>query len=182
MRNNLIRELRSLAPNRALDLTEALRVAELQAEALLKMSDVAMPPFPDRVITSLPRIRVVRTDLATIASAARWSHGAWMILLNWKDIPARQRFSLVHQVKHIIDWPQRETLYPVAFGPAARKIAEQSADHFAGSVLMPESWLDRCMAMGLSTPNELSVQLGVSPAAIRVRLASVGNRAGQLTP
>jgi len=49
MRNNLIRELRSLAPNRALDLTEALRVAELQAEALLKMSDVAMPPFPDRV-------------------------------------------------------------------------------------------------------------------------------------
>lgn len=170
----IIKRLRDLVPIRALTQTESLRIAELQAARLLELTDTTQPAVPEALISELPQLQVERIKLAGLSGAAEWSHGRWVILLNGAEPPVRQRFSLVHEFKHILDNPFIQVLYPDTATTSRHERAEQVCDYFAGCVLVPRPWLKREWARGTQDVRQLADRFGVSQAAIRVRLLQTG--------
>jgi Zn-dependent peptidase ImmA (M78 family) len=166
----ILSELRDLAPSPDLGLPEALVTADVQADALLRLTAVIRAPVPDRVIIDLPRVQVERVDLGETAGAAQWSLGRWVILLNRRNVVGRQRFSLFHEFKHVID---HDADRPAIRG-TRRPHAEQICDYFAGCALMPRSWLEAAWYSGRTDVAGLAREFRVSLAAMRVRLLQIG--------
>src|SRR6266576_3892422 len=100
--SSMITAVRDTMPIRPLSFAEALRTAELQATKMLEVSGLTAPPFPEKLITGLPRVQVERIIPAPASGATQWSRGRWLILLNGAERPTRQRFSLAHEFKHVL--------------------------------------------------------------------------------
>src|SRR2546423_13801623 len=95
--------MRELAPEVLLPAWEALRIAELQANRLLEHFQIPSGAVPSEIVSQLPRIRIVREQGLPISGAAHWDGRHWVITLNADEHPLRQRFSLMHEFKHVID-------------------------------------------------------------------------------
>ena len=171
---SVIASVRAVCPNRPLGLGEDLRVAELQANRLLGALEITRPSVPETLIASLPRIQVERAAHLPGSGATRWLKGRWIIALNATDSVMRQRFSLVHEFKHVIDAPFGETLYPAIRDWKSRARREQIADYFAACVLMPRMWVKRAWREGVQDVDALARIFQVSQVAMRVRLQSIG--------
>ena len=171
---SLITAVRDIMPIRPLTFTEALRTAELQATKLLQLSGLAEPPFPEAVISGLPRLQVERVIPAPASGASQWSRGRWLILLNGAERPERQRFSLGHEFKHVLDNPFIEVLYPAIGDLSSAERAEQVCDYFAACLLMPRMWVKRSWASGTQEPRALARQFDVSRQAMKIRLLQIG--------
>lgn len=170
---SVLASLRSMFPERGLRFSEALRVAELQAIRLLELLGVEDAAVPSEVVSELPRIRVEWRDLPT-SGVSFWDGQEWVIGLNRREPVTRQRFTIFHEYKHIVDHGRTERLYRDTKSRTAAQQAEQVADYFAGCVLMSRMQLKRAWARGLQTPVELARHFDVSPRAVEVRLAQVG--------
>lgn len=171
----MIAGLRAVCPHRPLNMGESIRVAELQAARLLLSSEVTKPPVGDAVIADLPRIEVSRIGRIPVSGSVHWSKGRWVIALNRGEAYVRQRFSLAHEFKHVLDAPFGTTLYPAWRGLSSENRAEQAADHFAACVLMPKAWVKRAYYDdGITDLGRLAYRFNVSQAAMRVRLGSLG--------
>ena len=171
----VLRQLRSLTPTRPLRFAEGLRVAELQAARLLVMSGVTDGPMPEGVITGLARVQVERLPLPEgMAGFSQWAKGRWLIGLNAWEPTTRQRFSLAHEFKHVLDSPCIATLYPAAHGVSAHDRAEQVCDHFAACLLMPRMWVKRVWTSGVQDVGQLARYFDVSTQAMRLRLQLIG--------
>lgn len=174
MNPSAVTKLRDVVPLRPLRYSEALRVAELQAQKFLVLSGVTEPSVPERIIVELPRLHVARLSPFPTSGASNWSQGRWLIALNGSEPATRQRFSLAHEFKHIIDhrfvrltygnFPERERY----------ALVEQICDYFAGCLLMPRPWVKRLYCSGLQHLPDLAQAFGVSQAAMRVRLNQIG--------
>ena len=164
---SILASLRSLVPARRVRFSEALRIAELQASRLLQLTIVEDGPVPSEVITELPRICVEYRDIPT-SGLSYWDGQAWIICLNRTEPRTRQRFTLFHEYKHIMDHGRAGQLY------ANDEQAEQVADYFAGCVLMPRNFLKRAWGELIQRPALLARRFDVSPRAISVRLAQIG--------
>lgn len=168
--NHPMGSLRALVPPWPLSSAEALKLAETQAGRLLRLSGVTEPPVDEDIIAELSRIQVERVEPARVQAAASWSHGRWLVLLNASMSRGRQRFSLAHEFKHILDHPFITTLY--------RKTddctPEQACDYFAACLLMPRRWLKRTWASDTHDVRVLARRFGVSPLAVKIRLLQVG--------
>lgn len=171
---SLIVRLRSVVPLRSLNRFEALRVAELQAKLLLRELGVIKPPVPEDVISSLPRIEIQRVSGIPVSGSAQWVSGRWLIVVDQGEPLVRQRFSLAHELKHILDSPFITFLYLDSAGVSSATRIEQVADYFAASLLMPRQWLRRAWASGMHSVPLLAKQFGVSYSAMRVRLLQLG--------
>lgn len=172
---SVVADVRSVCPHRPLTLSEGLRVAELQANRLLEAADLWEPPIPETVVTDLPRVSVERVGRIPVSGSVRWSKGIWVIALNRHEPHVRQRFSLAHELKHVLDAPFGDTLYPGWRGLTAEARAEQVANHFAACLLMPKAWVRRAyFSRGVRTLPRLAAQFEVSQAAMRYRLESLG--------
>jgi len=171
---SLITSVRDIMPIRPLTFAEALRTAELQATKLLQLSGLPGPPFPETTISELPRVQVERVFPAPASGATQWSRGRWLILLNGSEVAGRQRFSLAHEFKHVLDNPFIDVLYPPSGGMTSAERAEQVCDYFAGCLLMPRMWLKRSWTSGTQEPRALARQFDVSKQAMQVRLLQVG--------
>lgn len=170
-----VAELRVLCPHRALTVPESLRVAELQANRLLAAAGIAEPAVPEAVITALPRVAVERVARIPVSGSVRWSKGLWVIALARYEPPVRQRFSLAHELKHVLDAPFGDLLYPDWRGLGADERAEQVANHFAACLLMPKAWVKRAFYdHGLTDLRRLAYRFEVSQTAMRIRLESIG--------
>jgi hypothetical protein len=174
---NTITRLRDVVPQlvplRRLSTADALRVAEAQASRFLRLSGVTDPPVSEDIITGLPNIQVERVDgLDQAQAAAEWSNGRWLILLNGAMSRGRQRFSLAHELKHILDHPLVTILYPRH--DECTELAEQACDYFAACLLMPRRWLRLTWAAGERDTRVLARRFGVTPQAVMVRLLQIG--------
>jgi Zn-dependent peptidase ImmA (M78 family) len=156
-----------LSPARPLRFAEALRIAELQATRLLALTGVETMPVPSEVVSELPRVRVAWRELPT-SGLSYWNGQVWVIALNRSEPSTRQRFTLFHEYKHIIDHGRADELY------RSEEQAEQAADYFAGCVLMSRLQLKRAWTQGLQRPSVLARHFRVSERAVNVRLAQVG--------
>ncbi len=187
---SILRSLRQLTPHRACSFTEALNLAERQAAKLNQLLAASQPSFQltgitEDHITGLPRIRIVREQLP-VSGMSHWNGQEWIICLNHDDPEVRQRFTLLHEFKHIIDHGHTNWLYttqnPKAFTRrwgrppqlTAHEQAEQAADYFAGCALIPRTALKQAWAAGLQTPTALADHFAVSEAAICVRIDQTG--------
>src|SRR5215212_733601 len=168
--------LRAKAPRRALDLREAAQVAEWQATALLELAALTEPPTPASLIAQLPRVLVQSDVDLPVSGCTSWQSGRWLIILNAAEPLVRQRFSLAHEFKHVIDHRFRHELYVDRPGLSAEVQAERAADYFAACLLMPKRWLYRAWTDGHQRISELSRMFSVSPQAMAHRLEHLGLR------
>lgn len=164
----ILGKLRSLVPKRSLRFSEALRIVTLQAHYTRQFLDITSDEFPDGAIDEIPRVSISQEFDLPVSGLTQWHNGRWIIATNALEPWTRQRFSAAHELFHVINHTTRDWLHP---GDPQR--AEQLADWYAGSLLMPRMLLKRYAASGES-PTELSERFGVSLPAIAVRLAQLG--------
>lgn len=167
---SVLKRLRALIPQRNLGFDEALQVAELQATTLARLLS---SDDQELHIADLPRIRVIYEDLA-VSGTSHWNGHEWVISIAKGDSPARQRFTLLHEFKHVIDHGQTTRLYVGDRRRSSDQQAELAADYFAGCALMPKRDLKRAWGNGIQRTADLAACFGVSEPAVRVRLAQTG--------
>ncbi len=175
MTKNIIRELRDLAPLRPLSVAEAIRTADLQATRLLALVGIEEGPVPESAITTLPRIRVERMTPALVSGSVKWARGHWVIIINGAESWGRQRFTIAHEFKHVLDAPFIKFLYPGRKGESTSDRAEQICEYFAGCLLMPRAWVKRAYCdEGIQDLRRLARQFAVSISAMHFRLIQLG--------
>jgi len=187
MNPSIISSLRDLVPLRPLTYGEHLRIAELQANRFLQLVGITQAPVPERVITELPRVQVEHMSPFPVSGATHWTAGRWLVVLNGAEPRVRQRFSLAHELKHIIDHRFADLIYKSFPEQDRQRMTEQICDYFAGCLLMPRPWLKSTYASGLQHLPTLARRFDVSQAAALVRLNQIGMvdpapRCGTLTP
>ena len=109
-----------------------------------------------------------------VSGSTHWSNGRWIIAINAMEHPARQRFSLAHELKHVLDYTTRQRLYPDEPGLPASVKGERMADYFAGCLLMPKQHVKRLFGQHPSDIQILADSFGVTPRAMQVRLSQLG--------
>jgi Zn-dependent peptidase ImmA (M78 family) len=171
---SILSSLRSFVPQRQASSTEALRIAELQAQRLLHRCGIDDGPVSDDLLLELPRIAIEYVHDMPTSGCSFWNteRANWIIQVNASEPATRQRFTLFHEYKHIVDHGQTDRLYGME--PEAAKRAEQAADFFAGCVLMPRPLVKRAWCRGIQTARGLATAFDVSPVAAGVRLAQIG--------
>jgi hypothetical protein len=172
----MLARLRRLAPERPLRFSEALKVAELQASWLLTLQGVERGPIPAEIITIQRRI-TVEYDFnmpAQASGASDWDFGQrrWVITINGGQQATRQRFTLFHEYKHILDHGRPRLIDgdPQRYD---RPTSEYVADYFAGCVLMPRTLIKRAWGTGIQRIADLAALFDVSERAIEVRLSQL---------
>lgn len=172
---NIIRQLRDQVPLRPLTVAESMRMADLQATRLIGLLGLEHAPIPEKAIADLPRVQVERMTPSPVSGAAQWSRGRWLIVLNGGEPIGRQRFSLAHELKHVIDSPFIGFLYPACNGVSPHDRAEQVCDYFAASLLMPRRWVKQLYYHeGVQDLGRLARRFEVSVTAMNIRLLQLG--------
>src|SRR4051812_16729062 len=109
---SLLWRLRQLTPRRPLTQFEAYRIAELQANHLLREAGIAEPGTPTEIVSGLPFVLVHYHDDLPVSGLTRWRKPHWHILLRGSESAVRRRFSLMHEFKHVLDHEAIDYLYP----------------------------------------------------------------------
>lgn len=174
MNRGTLATLRNLMPNRPLRHVESLRIAELQAARLLSMTGITDAPVPDSVITHVPKIQLKRMPVPGVSGATDWSKGTWVIVINGNEPIVRQRFTLAHEFKHILDYRYIDIAYPATQALSHRQRTEIVCDYFAGCLLVPQPWLKKAWGSGVQQLPALARMFDVSQAAIQTRLLQTG--------
>ncbi len=173
---SVLKQLRALIPTRDCEAAEATTIAERQATRLLGLLGRG-GTIGIEAIAELPRIRVVYEALP-VSGMSHWNGRSWIITINRDDPLTRQRFTVLHEFKHIIDHGAAARLYRDTAGSSRRATAaeqaEQAADYFAGCALIPRQALKSVWGQGMQRITVLAEHFGVSPAAIEVRLSQTG--------
>lgn len=161
---SVLASLRALTPRVQLEFADTKLLAERQANLLIQRLD---GDLSEETLAGLPRLRVVREALPT-SGLSYWNGQEWLIVLNASDNQARQRYTLLHEFKHIVDHGAAKRLY------RGQWEAERAADYFAACALMPKPELKRVFCTITQDAAALAEHFGVSQAAIRVRLEQTG--------
>lgn len=167
--------LRALMPERVLTQPEAMRIAELQAARLRRATGTNNAyAFPADMIGSLPRLAVQRIAGLPVSGVSRWTGQRWEIAIAAHEPLGRQRFTVLHEFKHVIDHAVRHTLVGTD--------GETAADYFAACVLMPKRLVVRLWGQRVQDVEMLADQFEVSAVAMSVRLQQLGLLAGRERP
>ena len=170
MNRGTLATLRDLVPISPLPHGEALRIAELQATRFLELSEISGSPVPESIITHLPKIEVRRMSPWPVSGCTDWAKGTWLIVIRGNESDVRQRFTIAHEFKHILDHRFVDVLYPATPGMSAHQRSEMICDYFAGCLLVPKVWLKRAWFSRSQDIGTLARRFGVSQAAMRIRL------------
>ena len=173
-RHQILRAVRLLMPHHAVTGHEARSLAERQAQLLRRLLDLDDAICDPGTIASLPRQEVKPRAGLPISGFSEWSRSRWLIAINADDHPTRQRFTLAHEIKHVLDNPYIETLYPGPNGTPSHQRAEDICDYFAACLLMPRLELKRLYYAGNQRVDDLAGHFSVSKAAMGVRLFQIG--------
>ncbi|SDU25493.1 helix-turn-helix domain-containing protein [Jiangella alkaliphila] len=121
-------------------------------------------------------IDVAILDLPDHFDGLAWSDPeAKLIVVAASEIPARQRFTLAHELEHILAGDDQALIIDENIDDPERKKhpSEMKANSFAASFLMPEDVIREAAAGGALTEEsfaQLSVNLSVSPSSLAWRL------------
>lgn len=174
MNRSVITTLRDFVPITALTREQALRIAELQATRFRILTDQRRPLLPTAAIADLRRIQVERMSPLPVSGATAWSEGRWLILLRASEPEGRQRFSLAHELKHILDHRFIDVLYEGIPEAQRHDFIEQVCDYFAGCLLVPRVMVRHLWSRGITDVGVLAAHFGVSQPAMQTRLAQIG--------
>lgn len=169
---NIIRTLRDLVPRRPLTWSEAERVTELQANRLRELLDIGSAALPEEAISDLPRIEVRRSFELPVSGLTFWDNGKWVVVVNAAEPDGRQRFSLAHELAHVVNHTTKDFLCAPGYVSSEEK-GERLADYFAACLLMPKRHVKRLFGEGRSLTHLASL-FQVTPRATAVRLSQLG--------
>ncbi len=172
-RPSVLANLRRLVPDRTMIFSEALQIAELQAHHLGRLLDPQDDGIGDHHFVGMPRITVSYEDLP-VSGTSHWNGSEWVIAISCSDSVARQRFTLLHEFKHILDHGRAHLLYRGDHQRSAKAQAEAVADYFAGCALASKRRLKSAWGNGIQRSQDLADHFGLSVHAIQVRLAQTG--------
>jgi hypothetical protein len=103
-------------------------------------------PVPNDLIThtddNLP-IEVRRVPLKAYRGAVWQLSNCWVVQLNSNNSPARQRFTLYHEIFHILAHSKATPVFKKAGYGRAGSFNEILADHFAAACLLPSKWVKK---------------------------------------
>ena len=177
---DIVAQLRSIVPMRALTLGDAYTLAERQAIKALQLAGIRAPHVSLDWILGLPRTEVQvepRHAMHGLSGSTTFSQGRYLIVVNKNDAHARRRFTLAHEWKHLLDHTAAGVLYrQLGHGdPRAReRRVERIADHFAACLLMPRTWIKNAWTSGIQDLPALAGLFMVSEDAMHVRLNYLG--------
>ena len=176
----IIEQVRDLMPRRALSLTEAYAVADLQVARLLALLEMTKPPVRFDQLQALPNLDIqLEADykMDHFSGLSRFASGKWLIVVDKNDTHGRRRFTLAHEFKHVIDHSLEKIVYAqLGFGDAERQHqhVEAICQHFAASFLMPKQWVKHWWTKGFQDVYALAGLFQVSVSAMEVRLKRLG--------
>jgi Zn-dependent peptidase ImmA (M78 family) len=171
--DNVLTQLRRLLPTRKLRLFEHQVIAEQQATKLHELLNQSRPPADLSWLTKLKNITVVlqpRWKMDGLSGMSSFDDGQWVIGVNKGNPHARRRFTLCHELKHVLD-ADRDKITYTALTAEQR---EAVADYFAACYLMPKLWLRRAWTRGIQDPEALAGLFNVSRPAMEKRLRYLG--------
>ncbi len=166
-RIHVLRELRAMRPPRRLSRYEARRVAENQAAKLLRLRGVAEGPVPEEAMSHLGHVEVGRLEGMRASGFTKWHGGRWHIVVNADHALVRQRFTVAHELWHVLE-------HPFAAYALDEDTTESLADFFAACVLMPKAWVKWLWGQGIQDAATLAQRLEVSRPAMRWRIDELG--------
>ncbi|MFF8325369.1 ImmA/IrrE family metallo-endopeptidase [Rhodococcus qingshengii] len=174
--NPTLGSIRKLMPRWAMTYRQALRAAEKQATRLARAWQAENRAISEKDITSLTRMLIVRNDdeqraHACHSGSCRYEKGKWVIWLDPTETAARQRFTLAHELKHILD---SGSLIEMIYRRLSAEEIERVCDHFAASLLMSKLAVYHLWGDGLRTPEALAMACHVSVSAMRRRMDALG--------
>lgn len=178
--NNLVRTVRTMVPLRPLGLSEAYGLAERQATKTLELLGIRHPGESLGWVTELPRVDVKlvpRYQMNGLSGVTNYSHGRYLVLVNKNDAHARRRWTVAHELKHLLDYTKAKTMYKqLGYGDEARREQriERICDHFAASLLMPRMWVKRAYGNRIQDITALAGLFNVSEEAMHIRLQYLG--------
>jgi len=169
----MLKLLRGLIPKRQVSQHEHRRVAELQANQLRRYLEVTDSLLDTDLIAGLPHVELrYDVDLPT-SGMSFWDGHTWVILLNPTEPDTRQRFTLLHELHHVICHTKRSNLFGHG-APVDDPAAERMADYFAACALMPKLYVKRLYGQGTRDAQLLAEHFDVSTAAMSIRLDQIG--------
>lgn len=171
---SILTSLRSLTPHCQLDFEDTKALAERQAARLLErlgLSGTQAPGITGADIAGLPRLRIVREHLS-VSGLSYWNGSEWIIAVGERQSLERQRFTICHELKHVIDHPDAHRLYHADWQ------AERAADYFAGCLLAPKPALKHVFCNVTQDRPALAAHFGISQQALQVRLELERTRFG----
>lgn len=177
----LLESLRALAPSRPLTYGESLQIARMQAAKLREWADShGVAEFPLGWLTTQKVIPVNFAPAHELHEESGMTtdllDGRLQMYINEREPHVRQRFSLLHEFKHAIDFTNAATLHKsLGAGDDAMKglQIELIANEFAAQVLMPASLVKRVWKRTEDIALAASL-FNVSREAMRVRLVKLG--------
>src|SRR6266542_1727607 len=185
---DLIEELRDIAPQRPLTYGESLQVARMQAAHVREWADAATTAEINLlwlVEQKAVPVHFVASHVLDEESGVTTDRvgGKLRMFINQNEPGQRQRFSLLHEFKHALDFPEREVLHAnlgTGDGALGKQMIEWVANEFAGHVLMPTA----LVRSAWSKCHSLSLMAGlfnVSLEAMKTRLEKL-NLIGEPKP
>jgi Zn-dependent peptidase ImmA (M78 family) len=173
----MIARLRAVVPKRPLGVREAEKVAERQADRLRSELKILRPCLDEADLASLAWLSITRRENLPTAGVATKTDYGWIVVLRADDPMVRQRFTLAHEIKHILDDSLIDLhggLYPSLGGYSQHERTEYVCHRFAGALLMPKALLRADWFDGLQDIAKLARRYHVSRQAMSVRLSQLG--------
>jgi hypothetical protein len=140
----MIARLRTVVPKRPLGVREAEKVAERQADRLRSELKILRPCLDEDDLANLAWLSITRRENLPTAGVATKTDYGWIVVLRADDPMVRQRFTLAHEIKHILDDSLIDLgggLYPSLGGYSQHERTEYVCHRFAGALLMPKGLL-----------------------------------------
>lgn len=112
-----------------------------QAEA-----GIDRPPIPADLITQADdklSIEIRQVPLKAHHGAVWRLSDCWLVQLNSNDTPARQRFTLYHEIFHILAHSKANPVFKKSLCSRDGSFNELLADHFSAGVLVPGKWVKK---------------------------------------
>jgi predicted transcriptional regulator len=179
---DLLEQLRRLIPKRPLTYAESLTVARVQAARLRKLLTVTTAAMPLRwLVGGLHDVEVQTVPAHTLeegmSGLTARKNKRYLIRVNRNNSHAHRRFTLAHELYHVITYPYISLIYAnLGHGNPERREAqvETIANYFAAYLLMPAALVKRAWLGGIRDVSALAGLFEVSVTAMRIRLESLG--------
>lgn len=158
-------------------MTGSIPMVDLVAMALLDVCGVShVPPIDLTKIARHLGVMEIRVGSAVEDGRLEHSPGGSRILLSDATGPARQRFTLGHELGHILLTDPEEELISFRRRPERADSVEQFCDSFSAALLMPRDWLvseELACPEQMATIARISAKASVSMSAAFLRARDV---------
>lgn len=152
-----------------------LNVQQQANELLAKAGVVGEIPVPvEKIVEYLGfECHSFEPDAKTIDIAGAVNHRNKKIFINKSDSPKKQRFTVAHEIGHIVLHGAQEDYIDYRRNNSTNP-KEREAESFAGCLLMPSDIFSYQWKLLTSDINKLSTIFGVSTQAVAVRASILG--------